>query len=329
MKKWFNENKWVIFLFLIAFIILYFPIPYYIEAPGGLIDTSNRVDIQDKYVPRGTFQMAYVSSIKANIPLFLFACIHPDWDLQKKEDVVADGESEKEAEYRNQMSLQEGNQNAIIHGYQEAKKYLQIDNQEIYVTYLFQEANTNLKVGDRIYKVMDKKVSSLLDFSNIIKKYPSGTRINIEVINHEKKEKRYAYIIEKDGMKIIGILTSSLYQIHTKPPIKIKMDQNESGGSGGLIMTLTIYNYLTKEDLTKGDMIAGTGTIEKDGTIGEIAGVKYKLMGAVKKKANIFLVPAGKNYQEAIKVKKEKNLKIDIISVKNIKEAIEKLKNRE
>ncbi len=42
------------------------------------------------------------------------------------------------------------------------------------------------------------------------------------------------------------------------------------------MLTLTIYNAISGEDLIKGRNIAGTGTINLDGTVGEIDGVKYK-----------------------------------------------------
>ena len=56
-------------------------------------------------------------------------------------------------------------------------------------------------------------------------------------------------------------------------------------------------------------------------------GVKYKLKGAVKNKAKVFIVPSG-NYDEAIKIKKEKNYDIEIIEADNLHNVIEKLKNR-
>ena len=93
------------------------------------------------------------------------------------------------------------------------------------------------------------------------------------------------------------------------------------------MMALAIYNGLVKEDITKGDIIIGTGTIDKDGNVGEIDGVKYKLLGAEKKKAKVFLCPKD-NYKEAMKIKKENNLKIKIKSVETLKEAIEYLESR-
>lgn len=329
IKQFLKENIYIIVIFLVGIFFIYLPIPYYIEAPGGLIDTSNRIDIQDKNPSNGSFEMAYVSSIKASIPTLLFASFHEDWDIIKKEEVVAEGETEKEAEYRSRLSLEEGNQIAIIKAYQAAGKYIEIKKQNIYITYLFQEANTNLKVGDKVEKVMNKPVNSFEEFYDIIQSYPVGTKLDITVKEDLKEKNRYAYVIESENKKMLGIVPTVLYDLNMKPGIKIKTDQNESGGSGGLIMTLSIYNALTKEDITKGRKIAGTGTMEKNGTVGSIAGVKYKLIGADKKKADIFFVPDGENFQEALKVKKKKNLKIKLVPVKTLDEALSYLKNRD
>ena len=61
--------------------------------------------------------------------------------------------------------------------------------------------------------------------------------------------------------------------------------------------------------------------------MGQIGEVKYKLLGAVKKKADIFLVPTGDNYNTCIKTVKEKKLNIKVIGVKSVSDAIEKLES--
>ena len=83
---------------------------------------------------------------------------------------------------------------------------------------------------------------------------------------------------------------------------------NESGPSGGLMLTIAIYDKLVSKDLTNGLKIVGTGTIDYDGNVGQIDGVSYKLKGAVKKGADIFIAPTGENYQECVKLKKKKVL---------------------
>ena len=88
------------------------------------------------------------------------------------------------------------------------------------------------------------------------------------------------------------------------------------------MLALTIYSNINKIDLTQGKKIAGTGTIEIDGTVGQISGVKYKLIGAVNNKADVFIVPKGDNYNEAKKVKKERGFKIDIVPVETFEQAL-------
>ena len=101
--------------------------------------------------------------------------------------------------------------------------------------------------------------------------------------------------------------------------------KNELGPSGGLMMALYVYNALTEEDITQGKDLYGTGTIELDGTVGEIDGIKYKLLGAYKKGAKYFIVPES-NYEESIKVKEDKKLDIEIISVTTFDDALNKIK---
>jgi len=90
-------------------------------------------------------------------------------------------------------------------------------------------------------------------------------------------------------------------------------------------MSLSIYNYLTNQDLTNGMKIVGTGTIDEEGNVGGIGGVKYKIKAAVKEKADIFFVPE-ENYEEALDTINEDKLNIKLIKVATIDDAIIYLK---
>ena len=95
---------------------------------------------------------------------------------------------------------------------------------------------------------------------------------------------------------------------------------------GVTLLTLTIYNAISGEDLIKGRNIAGTGTINLDGTVGEIDGIKYKIMGAAKDNVDIVFVPTA-NYEEAVMTKNKYKYDLDIVRVDTFKETIEYLKN--
>ena len=62
--------------------------------------------------------------------------------------------------------------------------------------------------------------------------------------------------------------------------------------------------------------------------VGEIGGVKYKLMGAVSSKADIFFVPK-ENYKEALDTKNKYKYDIEIVEVGTLEEAIKYLKEND
>jgi Lon-like protease len=76
------------------------------------------------------------------------------------------------------------------------------------------------------------------------------------------------------------------------------IDQNVQGNSGGLMQTLNLYNRLVEEDITKGLRIAGTGTIEADGSVGPIGGVRQKVITAAREGIDVFFVPL-RDYPDA------------------------------
>ena len=92
------------------------------------------------------------------------------------------------------------------------------------------------------------------------------------------------------------------------------------------MMTLSIYSQIADLDVTHGKKIVGTGTIDINGNVGMIDGVKYKLKAAVKNKADLFIVPYD-NYDEALKTKINIKAQIDIIPVKTFDEALDYLSN--
>jgi Lon-like protease len=78
-----------------------------------------------------------------------------------------------------------------------------------------------------------------------------------------------------------------------RPPFEVKIQINDVGGpSAGLMFALGIIDTLTPGDLTGGQRIAGTGTIDADGTVGPIGGIAEKLVGARRTGAVWFLAPS-------------------------------------
>lgn len=327
MKNFIKENYLVLLFGIVFMATILYPLPYYIYTGGGTINVKDKIHIENKET-KGDFNLCYVEQINANIPTFLLSKLLSNWDSVSKEEVsLNDKEDIKDIYKRDKIYLEEANQNAIFVAYKKAGKSVNILDKHLYIIYLEEDSDTDLKIGDDILEIDGSKIDSLADISKILDSYEVGSKLNIKVKRNGKEMMKYAIVHEKDGRKLIGIALTSIYDYEVDPKITFTFSNSESGPSGGFMVTLAIYNQLIDNDISNGLKIAGTGTIDIEGNVGSIGGVKYKLKGAVDSKSDIFLVPAGENYEEAIKYKKKYHYDIKIIGISTFEEAIEKLES--
>jgi PDZ domain-containing protein len=96
---------------------------------------------------------------------------------------------------------------------------------------------------------------------------------------------------------IIGFAPEQAAEIRL--PLKVSIDAGNVGGpSAGLAFALEVMEELG-HNVDRGYTVAATGQIELDGSITPVGGLKQKTFGVRKAKADVFLVPAGENAQEA------------------------------
>jgi len=300
-----------------------FELPYTISKPGGVIDTKDKIEIGSNLKMEGSLNMAYVSQIPSNSVFLLLSTFMKDWDAVKNEEDFLTTEEEKEI---NKLMLSEANNDAYLVALNASDIEYEKENTKVYVTYIESSADTTLEVGDQIISVNGKKIKDREQLQSLTHKMGIGDEIEFTVIQDNKEKKRKATIISIEGEPKVGVLLYETFKIKTDRNVEFDFKSSESGGSGGLMMALTLYSYLNNEDLTSGKKIVGTGSIDSDGKVGEISGVKYKILGAEKEDADIFLVPKGENYKEARKIKDERNLDIKVVSIESFDEALTYLK---
>lgn len=324
-KKFIKENyKFIIFYSLFLLVCTY-PLDYEVYTPGGLYNLNKRIEVQNGFDSKGSFNLTYVSARRGVLPVILLSYIIPSWDLVSLDESRIENEDASDILERSKIDLKQVNENAIIVAFNEAKKSYDITNNELTVYYVLEESKSNLKTGDIIKKVNDTEVKDFDEFSNIIDSLKVGDKVVFNIIRDHKSLEKTGIIYESEGKKVIGLYLINVTKVKPSIDVKFNYKGNEGGPSGGLMSTLEIYDNLVEEDITKGLVIAGTGTINQDGTVGEIGGVRYKLMGAVKNDADVFIVPSG-NYEEAISVKKEFNYDIKIIKAESFKQVLNSLK---
>ncbi len=102
---------------------------------------------------------------------------------------------------------------------------------------------------------------------------------------------------EDPSKAILGIVGTDAIEFDF--PFTVELDTGDVGGpSAGLAMTLAVLDVLTPEDLTAGSLVATTGTINIDGTVGPVGGVEQKTVAARRAGVDLFLVPTAE-YDEA------------------------------
>ena len=329
IKKFMKDYYKTIILLIVCYFVFTFPLPYYIYAGGGTININDRVVVDGSTDGSGSLNFAYVRELEGNVASFILGNIIPGYDIEKQEDVeLNEEETSEDIMFRNRIYLENANQTAIMLAYQKAGKEVSIRDKHFYVIYV-EEKEDGLRVGDELVKVNGKDIENVEDYTNEIQNFEVGDEIKVTVIRDDKEKEVMATVKEGADYKVTGVSVSTIYEYKTNPKVELKFKDSEGGPSGGLMLTLAIYDKLTDGDLTNGLKIVGTGTISSDGTVGEIGGVKYKLNGAVKAKADLFLVPKGDNYKEALKEKEKNDYDIEIKAIGTFDEAVSYLESLE
>ncbi len=325
-KKNIKENLFYIITIIVFLVITFYPLDYYIFTGGGISNIDSRIKVENGYKTNGSYNLSYVTQVKGNIINYLLSYVMPNWERDKVSDYKYDeSDNLEDLKFRDDLDLKQANANAVKTAYILAGSDYKLKSRSFYVISIYSRDGNNFKVGDKLLELDNKKINSLEDVKNIIN-ISSKDYLDATVLRDKREVHFKAKLYNYKKRKVIGVIVNELDSYSVNPKVKIKFNSNESGPSAGFMTTLFIYDSLTKYDYTRGLKIAGTGTISSNGYVGPIGGVKYKLLGAVNSHADIFFVPSGNNYKEAVKIKKKRKLKIKIVKVEKAEDAINYLK---
>jgi PDZ domain-containing protein len=112
-----------------------------------------------------------------------------------------------------------------------------------------------------------------------------------DLLEDEVREVNIQPVYEPElGRSIIGVSTRDYFTYSSS--VEVEWDlETVKGPSAGMMMTLSLVNALTPDDLTHGDKIAGTGEINLDGDVGPIGGLPFKIRAAEEQGAEVFIYP--------------------------------------
>jgi Lon-like protease len=155
----------------------------------------------------------------------------------------------------------------------------------------------DLVPGDLIVAVDGDAVAENEEVVAAVRSRRPGDEIVFEVVSEDGDRREVAVALGASPEDPNGAYVGILLITDLDLPVDIAIDAGVIGGpSAGLLFALSIVELLGDDDLTDGAIIAGTGTVARDGSVGPVGGVPQKLLGATapggeNPPAEVFLVP--------------------------------------
>lgn len=280
MFKFLNIKKFTFIIFyFITIIILTFPTQFQVILPGDITSFDQQISIADHEL--SDISSIYVISYEP-ITLFQYTVIDI---FQKGQLFIPNATTQamtvKEKYDAAQLQKLSSYMLSTIVAYEKAEKVINYTFEGYAVTSLFDQSR-HIIIGDYITSINGVTLNINTDFTQ----FRYASILHFELIRNNEK-------IEVTHIRSETDYPLSLYPIYaityTEPKISFPgLDSFIGGPSGGMMMTLSIYLSLmsTSYDLS----IVGTGTIQFDGSIGNIGGLNEKYE-TVKDRMDIMFIP--------------------------------------
>lgn len=188
-------------------------------------------------------------------------------------------------------------------------------------------ASGRLRAGDVITAIDDAPTLLQQDAVAAIRAHRPGDHARLRVEGPSAGTPRTEDVVfgknPETGATYLGVNLATKDD-HFDVPYSVSIDSGKVGGpSAGLAFTLEVLDVLTPGELTGGRHVAVTGTIEPDGSVGEVGGVAQKTAAVRAAGASYFLVPA----QEAKEARAHAGSRLRIVPVGNLDQALDALRS--
>jgi len=188
-----------------------------------------------------------------------------------------------------------------------------------------------LDPGDRLLEVDGAPLNNVDDLSAALADKQPGDLVEIRLDRPEVGELTVTVELtsspDEPARTIVGFLPFDTQRVEL--PFELDIDTGAIGGpSAGLAFTLTLIDELTPGELTGGRNIAVTGTIELDGTVGAIGGLRQKASAVAQAGVDVFLVPAAQGEADIERARRAGGDGLLIIPVATVDEALAALEEQ-
>ena len=301
---------WALIVALIALVVLTFlPTPYVIQRPGPVYDTLGtaagadgeqvpliQIDGAKTYETAGTLDLTTVQVVgnRERTPSWFELALA--WTDSSRavvpiDSVFPEGVTTEQRDEQNATLMVDSQHEATAAALDE----LGYDTgAEVVVQQVIDDspAEGSLEAEDVITAVDGAAVSSAKQLKQAIQD-AGGAPVALTV--QRSGDERVVEVTPEAQTQ--GDVTTWLIGVSLRTDYDFAVDvtlqlDNVGGPSAGMMFALGIIDTLTEGELNGGENVAGTGTIEADGTVGPIGGIRQKLYGARDAGADYFLAPS-------------------------------------
>jgi len=315
-------------------------VPYVIISPGSAtpLDSSVvQIDGATTYPHGGDvlFLTVQVSTHDPTVWRVVTSWLDPNRDVEKRSAVVGCLTDAQNAAFNTELMDQSQNEAKYVAltrlGYTVPADPTQI---RIIEVCRHAPAYGALEPGDRVLAVDGADVTDVSEVGPLVQQHRPGDRVSVtfERDGTMRTVRITAGKASPDGRSCVAargstsgrtcLGVSSQEFVTYQFPVDIKIDTQLVGGpSAGLAFTLAIVDDMTPGDLTGGRRVAVTGTINADGSVGEVGGVEQKAITARTNGVQLMIVPTGE-----VKDARRGAGKVRVVGVDTIDQAVAALR---
>ena len=320
----------------LAAVIVLRPVPYVTFAPGPTVNVLGKYDKEpiievsgrQSYRDKGGLRLLTVipsgPEDRISLAQMMLAWASPSKSVYPYKAIYGSGDTQKAVQQQSTVQMDTSQSDAVAAALGALKvpytTYAQIGSVQV-----GGPADGKLKPADHILRANGKRVTSYDRLAQIIRPLPIGSPITMTVRRGGKVlTERMRTVKSPADPKASAILVTVAPGYRFPFDVKLNIDKNIGGPSGGLMFSMGIYDVLTPGSLTGGKVIAGTGEIDPTGKVAPIGGIQQKLVAAQAAGAKLFLAPAD-NCAEALEgnfdPKKMRLVKVDRLdnAIKDVK----------
>jgi PDZ domain-containing protein len=311
----------------LVFALNFYKLPVVALSPGPMEDVLSQLKVQGStvYDSKGKLYLTSVG-IDDNVRFYeaLLDMANHDVELLPRDLVYPDQQNDEEIDRENAALMDRSKETATVVALREVGYDIEPSGVEITEIVASSPAHGRLKPTDRILEADGRPVHTTEQVRAAIQGHKAGERVSFKIDRIGRTSTVPVPLQQVDGEPRVGIVLRDLFP---ELPIKVSIEtQNHIGGpSAGLMFTLSIIDKLTRDDLTAGRRLAGTGEIALDGGVLPVGGVAEKLVAVHRMGVKTFFIPEG----NCAGVRGRVPDGLRLVKVANVKDALRFLRDPE